>query len=117
MTEYKEYRRCGTFGYSIVINGVKAGVIEYKDFWDGMPYLSLIKIEEQYRGSGAGLNAVKFLEKLLKEQGCKALLTSTQSNEQGQNFYRKLGFLESGCLICENTPFKQPMEMFFIKVL
>ena len=23
MTEYKEYRRCGTFGYSIVINGVK----------------------------------------------------------------------------------------------
>ena len=47
MTEYKEYRRCGTFGYSIIINGVKAGVIEYKDFWDGMPYLSLIKIEEQ----------------------------------------------------------------------
>lgn len=43
MTEYKEYRQCGTFGYSIVINGVKAGVIEYKDFWDGMPYFKPYK--------------------------------------------------------------------------
>jgi len=117
MTEYKEYTRGKTCGYSIIADGKEVGVMEYKDFWDGMPYLSLIKLEEEYRGKGIGSRAVKFLEERLKAQGCKALLTSTQSNEQGQRFYRKLGFTENGCLILENTPFAQPMEMFFIKVL
>ncbi|MDE6356871.1 MAG: GNAT family N-acetyltransferase [Clostridia bacterium] len=117
MTEYKKYRRGETFGYSIIAEGKEVGVMEYKDFWDGMPYLSLVRLEENYRGKGIGSRAIKFLEEQLRAQGAKALLTSTQSNERGQHFYRKLGFAESGCLILENTPFKQPMEMFFIKVL
>lgn len=117
MTEYKEYKRGEASGYSIIIDGKEAGVMEYKDFWDGMPYLSLIKLEESYRGKGVGTRAIRFLEERLRERGFKALLTSTQVDERGQHFYRKLGFTESGCLILENPPLKQPMEMFFIKVL
>ena len=64
-----------------------------------------------------GMDGEAFAEKLLKERGCKALLTSTQSDERGQFFYRKTGFKECGCLILEDTPLSQPMELFFIKTL
>ncbi len=45
------------------------------------------------------------------------LLTSTQTDEEAQHFYRKLGFKECGCLIIDNPEYEQPMEMFFAKAI
>ena len=42
---------------------------------------------------------------------------STQVDEQAQHFYRKLGYKDNGCLILDNTPFEQPLEIFMIKTL
>lgn len=117
MVELKHTGVNGGYGFKIFFNGEEAGIMEYKDFWQGMPYLSLIKILPEYRGKGVGTQAVKILADRLKKEGCKALLTSTQSDERGQCFYRKTGFRECGCLMLENTPYSQPMELFFIKIL
>lgn len=117
MVELKQTVQTAGYGYKIIFNGKEAGIIEYKDFWQGMPYLSLIKILPEYRGQGAGTQAVNTLADELKKSGCVALITSTRADEHGQHFYRKLGFKESGCLILENTPLSQPTELFFIKIL
>ena len=104
-------------GFTVLYGGKEIGVIEYKDFWSGMPYLGLIKLDPEYRGWGIGKQALALFEQKLRIEGNKALLVSTQSDEEAQFFYRKLGYKECGCLILEGTPFAQAMEMFFIKNL
>lgn len=103
--------------FEIYFNGKNVGEIEYKNFWEGMPYLSLMRIKEEYRGKGIGTAAILLFEKTLKSSGEKAILVSTRVDELAQRFYRKAGYAECGALILENTPFSQPMEMFFIKSL
>lgn len=39
-------------GFTVLYGGKEIGVIEYKDFWSGMPYLGLIKLDPEYRGRG-----------------------------------------------------------------
>lgn len=104
-------------GYKIFSDGAEVGVIEYKDFWKGMPYLSLIKLLPEFRRKGIGREAMRLFEEEMKRAGNKALLLSTQVDEDAQRFYRKIGYRECGSLILEDTPFSQPMEMFFIKTL
>ena len=116
MVSLKEYEN-GQSGFTVLYNGQPAGVIEYKDFWKGMPYLSLLKLSPEYRRRGIGKMAMELFEEAMKKCGNKAVLLSTQSDEEGQFFYRKTGYKECGCLILEDTPFQQPMEMFFIKTL
>ena len=53
----------------------------------------------------------------MKERGYKMVLLSTQADETAQHFYRKLGYVDCGALIFQNTPFDQPTELFFRKVL
>ncbi len=113
MVELKESKK----GYEIYSDGVKVGVIEYKDFWNGMPYLSLIKLLPEFRRRGIGKEALRLFETEMKKRGEKAVLLSTQVDEEAQHFYRKTGYKECGCIILEDTPFSQAMEMFFIKTL
>jgi len=96
-------------GYGVFSDGEDVGVIEYKDFWDGMPYLSLMKIIPGFRNKGVGTKALKLFESEMKSAGHRAVLP--------QHFYRKAGYSECGCLILENSPFKQAMELFFIRTL
>ncbi len=112
-----ELKNAGNGAYTILCDGKTTGIIEYKSFWEGMPYLSLLRIDSEYRGKGIGKEAIRLFENEIKAQGNKALLTSTQSDEQAQHFYRKAGYKECGCLILNDTPLSQPMEMFFIKAL
>ncbi len=45
------------------------------------------------------------------KKGFKICMTSTQANESAQNFYRKLGYKDAGCLLLE----KEPLEIFLMK--
>ena len=104
-------------GYKIFFDGIEAGLIEYKDFWKSMPYLSLIKLLPGFRRKGIGKEAMRLFEAEMKRAGNKAILLSTRVDEEAQFFYRKIGYRECGSLILEDTPLSQPMEMFFIKTL
>ena len=52
-------------------------------------------------------------KKEMAKAGHRQALTSTQSNEQAQFFYRKIGYTECGALLLP----KEALEMFFIKDL
>lgn len=100
----------------IVLNGdMPIGIIAYNNFWDELPFLSLIKILPEYRRCGFGKQAMSLFETEMKKLGYCALLVSTQTDEEAQHFYRKIGYRECGCLLLNEPPLKQPMEMFFIK--
>jgi hypothetical protein len=53
----------------------------------------------------------------MRELGYKMVMTSTQADEQAQHFYRKLGYMERGCLCLDGTPYDQPQEILMIKVV
>ena len=51
----------------------------------------------------------------MKSKGHGMVMTSTQTDENAQHFYRKLGYKDSGGLILNISGYEQPMEMFFVK--
>jgi len=101
--------------YVVSVDDKPVGVMRYNLFWDSIPFLTLIHFDETYQGKGFGRQAMMSWEKEMREHGYKMVMTSTQVNEQAQHFYRKLGYIEKGCLSFDNTPLEQPMEMFLLK--
>lgn len=89
------------------------GWLRFGLFWDNIPFMNMLYILDGYRGKGNGTELVSFWEKEMAKEGYRQVLTSTQSNEQAQFFYRKIGYTECGALLLP----KEPLEMFFIKDL
>ncbi len=104
-------------GYVIWEKDQQIGIIVHCILWDHLPFMNLIYIKEEHRKKGFGKQAVILWEQEMKKQGYKMALLSTQVNEESQHLYRKLGYVDCGGLVFHNTPFDQPMEMFFRKVL
>ncbi|MNJ62397.1 Acetyltransferase (GNAT) family protein [compost metagenome] len=80
-------------------------------FWDNIPFMNMLWIDEEYRGQGNGKKVVLYWEELMRSKGFSAVMTSTQSNEDAQHFYRRLGYKDAGCLLQENAP----LELIFTK--
>lgn len=89
------------------------GWMRYGYFWDNTPFMNMIWVDEQYRDKGAGKQVVFFWEEQMKQKGFNLIMTSTQSDEGAQHFYRKLGFKDAGCLILDT----QPLEILLAKNL
>ncbi len=89
------------------------GWLRFGLFWDNIPFMNMLYILEDYRGKGNGTKLVTFWENEMAKEGYRQVLTSTQSNEQAQFFYRKIGYTECGALLLP----KEPLEMLFIKDL
>ena len=89
------------------------GWLRYGYFWDSIPFMNLIWIDGRYRGRGLGKRTVLQWEAEMKQQGFESVMTSTQSDEDSQRFYRKLGYRDSGCLVLET----QPLEIILMKSL
>lgn len=56
-----------------------------------------------------------YWEQDMQSKGYGMVMTSTQTDEMAQHFYRKLGYREAGSLILDLSGYRQPMEMFFVK--
>ena len=104
-------------GYIIFDDGKPIGIMRYNLFWDNTPFLTLIYVEGSSQRKGFGRHAMLHWENEMRGLGYKMVMTSTQADEQAQYFYRKLGYIDRGCLILDNTPFKQPQEILMLKVL
>ena len=104
-------------GYIISDGDKPVGVMRYNLFLDFIPFLTLIYLDESYRGKGFGKQAILHWENEMRELSHKMVMTSTQVDEEAQHFYRKLGYKDKGSLFFDNTPFEQPQEMFMIKIL
>ncbi|MNI57045.1 putative acetyltransferase [compost metagenome] len=89
------------------------GWMRYGYFWDNTPFMNMIWIDDEYRNNGIGKEVVLYWEDLLKQRGFKLVMTSTLANEEAQHFYRKLGYMDSGCLLLE----KEPLEIILTKTI
>lgn len=87
------------------------GWLRWNLFWDNIPFMNMLYILEDYRGKSGGRQLVTFWEQQMRKLGYKLVMTSSQSDEQGQNFYRKLGYTDSGSLLLR----KEPLEIIFVK--
>ena len=89
------------------------GWLRYNLFWDNTPFMNMLYFLDNERGKGNGSKLIKYWEDEMKKQGFEAILTSTQSNEQAQFFYRKHNYIDSGALTLPG----EPLEIIFYKKL
>ena len=97
----------------LFIDGEFEGYLRFNLFWDNIPFMNLLYLFEEQRGKGYGKKMVEFWEHEMAEQGFGFVLTSTQSNEEGQFFYRKLGYTDRGALVLPD----EPLEIVLYKKL
>lgn len=89
------------------------GWLRYNLFWDNTPFMNMLYLLDNERGKGKGSQLVAFWENEMKQKNYEFVLTSTQSNEDAQFFYRKLGYIDSGSLLLPN----EPLEIILYKNL
>jgi len=106
-------RRC----YILRLGKKRIGVMVFNLIFDMVPFLTLMHIEEPYQRKGYGTKAMARWEDDMRSLGYKMIMVSTQVNEDGQHFYRKLGYKDMGGIVMDIPPFVQPMEMFLGKAL
>ena len=104
-------------GYIMWEGDQRIGLMAHCVLWDNLPFMNFIFVKNEYRGKGYAKQAIISWENEMRKQGYKMTLISTQVDEGAQHLYRKLGYIDCGGLVFNNTPFDQPMEMFFRKVL
>ena len=93
------------------------GILRWNLFWDEVPFCNLLYIAEDRRGQGNGRLLMARWEREMAAQGHDMVMTSTQSDETAQHFYRKLGYKESGGFTVDIPGHEQPLELIFIKGL
>ena len=103
--------------YILTADGHPIGILRYNLFWDNLPFLTLIHLEEAHQRKGFGKQAVLSWESEMRALGYQVVLTSTQINEDAQHFYRTLGYQDKGTLNLDHTPIEQPQELLMLKAL
>jgi GNAT superfamily N-acetyltransferase len=81
--------------------------------WDLFPFINLLVVAEGHRRQGIGRQMVQFVESRARAAGASHLLTSSQADEEGQHFWRRMGFHDVGGLRLGDVP----LEIFFAKAL
>lgn len=104
-------------GYVLLEDDIPLGILRYNLFWDSIPFCTLIYIEQEYQEKGYGRDLMEQWERDMKLRGYGMVMTSTQTDEMAQHFYRRLGYQEAGALILDLPGYRQPMEMFFVKAI
>lgn len=102
-------------GYVLLLDGCPVGLLRYNLFWDNTPFCTMLYIAPDFRGMGLGKALMQHWEADMRRRGFAMLMTSTQSNEDAQHFYRKLGYRDCGGFIVNIPGFEQPLELLFIK--
>ena len=93
--------------------GEPVGWLRWNLFWDNTPFMNLLYLLEDHREKGLGRALVTRWEADMAAAGHQRLMTSTQSNESAQHFYRKLGYRDAGALLLPD----EPAELLLLKEL
>lgn len=75
------------------------GVLRYSLFWQTIPFLDLLYLDESFRNQGHGSTMIKHWEENMKQHGYRYVLTSTQADESAYLFYEKLGYRKIGSFL------------------
>ena len=96
------------------VKGIIEGVLRYSLFWQTIPFLDLIILNENYRNKGFGTLLMDKWESEMQNQGFKQVMTSTQADETAWQFYEKRGYLNKGGFF---PPNQEAKEIIYIKEL
>ena len=102
--EVFEEKVCNDEAYVVTDDGEPIGLMRYGLFWDNIPFCNLLYILEKHRHSGCGTKTMVKWEKDMKSLGYDTVLVSTQSDEDAQHFYRKLGYEDCGEIKFDGQP-------------
>ena len=81
------------------LRGMRVGYLRLEYLWSKLPYISLIRVNEEVRGRGIGTKMLGFLESMLREKGHEFLMSSSQTDEpRAQSWHRENGFAECGII-------------------
>ncbi len=90
------------------------GVLRYSLFWQSIPFLDLIYLEEAYRGRGYGKKLMAHWEATMQARGYRYAMLSTQEDERAKYFYEKLGYRRIGAFL---PPDQAADELMYSKTL
>ena len=98
-------------------DGAPAGLLRWNLFWDSVPFCTLLYIREDCRGQGVGRALMERWEGDMRALGHGMAMTSTQSDETAQSFYRTLGWRDAGGFAVDVPGYEQPFELILLKAL
>lgn len=90
------------------------GVLRWNLFWQSIPFLDLIFIDEAYRGQGWGSKMMAQWEESMRNMGYSYVMLSTQEDETAKYFYEKLGYRRIGAFL---PPEQEADEIMYLKEL
>ena len=90
------------------------GILRYNMFWQSIPFLDLIFIDEAYRSRGWGRKMMAQWEDSMKAMGYPYVMLSTQEDETAKYFYEKLGYRRIGAFL---PPEQDADEIMYLKEL
>ncbi|MCO5223227.1 MAG: GNAT family N-acetyltransferase [Thermomicrobiales bacterium] len=93
--------------------GVLIGWLRWNLFWDEIPFMNMLFVLEHHRGHGLGSALMDAWETAARNTGHKAVMTSSQADEEAQHLYRKRGYVDCGALLLPD----QAAEVIFRKEL
>ena len=96
------------------LDGQTVGWLRFGFFWDTVPFMYMLAVEESERGKGLGTGIITFWEDRMRESGYELAMTSTQADERAQHLYRRLGYRDCGSLV---FPGQVPLEVVLVKSL
>lgn len=100
--------------YTILSEGRIVGILRYSLFWQTIPFLDLLFLDENLRGKGLGTCAMTHWEAEMVRSGFNYIMLSTQEDETAQFFYEKLGYRRIGAFL---PPEQDAPELMYGKQL
>ena len=104
-------------GYVLMDDSQPVGILRWSLFWDSIPFCNLLYVQDDLQRKGYGRLLVEHWEADVITRGYNLVMTSTQSDEEAQHFYRKLGYKDCGGLTLPFPGYEQPMELILAKKL
>ncbi|MBN1342589.1 MAG: GNAT family N-acetyltransferase [Phycisphaerae bacterium] len=98
------------------LEGAIVGWMTYVLLYDVIPFINELGVIAAHRRKGVGTQLVGFLESKAVEAGMLRIMTSSLADEEGQHFWRKLGFMDVGGVLLGNMG-DEALEIFFRKDL
>lgn len=95
-------------------NGHILGVLRYNLFWQTIPFLDLLYVDESCRGKGYGSKIMKDWESTMRSIGYSFTMLSTQADETAKDFYEKIGYHRVGAFL---PPEQTADELMYLKEL
>ena len=90
------------------------GVLRYSLFWQSIPFLDLLYIDEAYRGKGFGRQMIAHWEVDMKALKYPYVMLSTQADETAKYFYEKINYRRIGAFL---PPEQDADEVMYLKTL